>query len=120
MVLCDLPQIGHSLLRLRGELRPRRVYGGGFAYRSRPRHGTDHDLKPLPLLPGFCLPAGPLQCRQEEHRSGRTTAQGFGRNLSRCHLPAPGYDQLPERRFELIPFWGFLVFLLYSMIGVGK
>ena len=34
---------------------------------------------------------------------------------SRCHAPAPGYDQLPERRFEFIPFWGFLVFLLYSM-----
>jgi transposase len=34
---------------------------------------------------------------------------------SRCHQPAPGYDQLPERRFEFIPFWGLLVFLLYSM-----
>jgi len=34
---------------------------------------------------------------------------------SRCHQTAPGYDQLPERRFEFIPFWGFLVFLLYSM-----
>jgi transposase len=34
---------------------------------------------------------------------------------SRCHQPAPGYDRLPERRFEFIPFWGFLVFLLYSM-----
>jgi transposase len=34
---------------------------------------------------------------------------------SRCHRPASGYDQLPERRFEFIPFWGFLVFLLYSM-----
>ena len=22
---------------------------------------------------------------------------------SRCHLPAPGYDQLGERRFEFIP-----------------
>ena len=34
---------------------------------------------------------------------------------SRCHQPAPGYDQLVERRFEFIPFWGFLIFLLYSM-----
>jgi transposase len=34
---------------------------------------------------------------------------------SRCHEYAPGYDQLGERRFEFIPFWGFLVFLLYSM-----
>src|SRR5579862_7561129 len=34
---------------------------------------------------------------------------------SRCHLPAAGYDQLAERRFEFIPLWGFLVFLLYPM-----
>ena len=38
---------------------------------------------------------------------------------SRCHQPAPGYDQLPERRFEFIPFWGFLVFLLYAMRRVN-
>ena len=34
---------------------------------------------------------------------------------SRCHQPGSGYDHLAERRFEFIPFWGFLVFLLYSM-----
>jgi transposase len=34
---------------------------------------------------------------------------------SGCHQPAPGYDRLAQRRFEFIPFWGFLVFLLYSM-----
>src|SRR5258707_3915083 len=34
---------------------------------------------------------------------------------SRCHLPAPGYDQLAERRFEFIPLWGFFVFFLYTM-----
>jgi transposase len=38
---------------------------------------------------------------------------------SRCHQPSSGYDQLPERRFEFIPFWGFLVFLLYSMRRVA-
>jgi transposase len=37
----------------------------------------------------------------------------------RCHLPAPGYDQLAERRFEFIPLWGFLVFLLYTMRRVN-
>jgi transposase len=26
---------------------------------------------------------------------------------SRCHKPASAYDQLPERRFEFIPLWGF-------------
>jgi transposase len=34
---------------------------------------------------------------------------------SRCHLPAPGYDRLTERRFEFIPLRGYLVFLLYTM-----
>ena len=38
---------------------------------------------------------------------------------SRCHQPSPGYDQLPERRFEFIPFWGFLVFLLVFQIDLG-
>ena len=32
-----------------------------------------------------------------------------------CHQPAPGYDHLPQRRFEFIPFWGILVFFLYRM-----
>jgi transposase len=41
--------------------------------------------------------------------------KGSAAICSRCHQPAPGYDQLAERRFEFIPFWGFLVFLLYSM-----
>jgi transposase len=34
---------------------------------------------------------------------------------SGCHQPAPGYDHLPQRRFEFIPFWGILVFFLYRM-----
>lgn len=38
---------------------------------------------------------------------------------SRCHLPAPGCGQLAERRFEFIPLWGFLVFLLYTMRRVN-
>jgi transposase len=41
--------------------------------------------------------------------------KGAAAVCSRCHQPGRGYDQLPERRFEFIPFWGFLVFLLYSM-----
>ena len=41
--------------------------------------------------------------------------KGSAAICSRCHQPAPGYDQLAERRFEFIPLWGFLVFLLYTM-----
>jgi len=41
--------------------------------------------------------------------------EGSAAVCSGCHKPAPGYDRLPERRFEFIPFWGFLVFFLYRM-----
>lgn len=41
--------------------------------------------------------------------------KGSAAVCSRCHLPAPGYDQLAERRFEFIALWGFFVFLLYAM-----
>ena len=40
--------------------------------------------------------------------------KGSAAICSRCHQPAPGYDQLAERRFEFIPLWGFFVFLLYG------
>src|ERR1700680_2429406 len=39
--------------------------------------------------------------------------KGWAAVCSRCHLPAPGWDQLSGRRFELIPRWGLLPFLLY-------
>ena len=39
--------------------------------------------------------------------------QGTAAICSGCHKPAAGYDRLPQRRFEFIPFWGILVFLLY-------
>src|SRR5437660_5139409 len=32
--------------------------------------------------------------------------RGSAAVCSRCHLPAPGYDQLAVRRFEFIPLWG--------------
>jgi transposase len=40
--------------------------------------------------------------------------QGAAAICSGCQKPAPGYDHLPARRFEFIPFWGLLVFFLYS------
>jgi transposase len=41
--------------------------------------------------------------------------QGSAAVCSGCHQQAPGYDHLPERRFEFIPLWGFVVFFLYRM-----
>jgi len=40
------------------------------------------------------------------------------RNRPRCSgwgLRGPGYDRLPQRRFEFIPLWGILVFFVYAM-----
>ncbi len=34
---------------------------------------------------------------------------------SGCHQVRPGYDQLPERRFEFVPLWGIAVYFLYAM-----
>jgi transposase len=43
-------------------------------------------------------------------------ARANGRPIcSRCGRPGPGYDTLPARRFEYVPLWGFLVFLVYAM-----
>jgi transposase len=66
-------------------------------------------------FPGFVYQQA---CFSPDHKSIEITVRprkGSGAVCSRCHQPAPGYDQLSERRFEFIPFWGFLVFLLYSM-----
>lgn len=38
---------------------------------------------------------------------------------SGCGKKAPGYDTLPARRFEFIPFWGILVFFVYAMRRVN-
>jgi len=32
-----------------------------------------------------------------------------------CGSSGPGYDTLPIRRFEFVPFWGIAVFFLYAM-----
>lgn len=41
--------------------------------------------------------------------------KGSKARCSGCNRPAPGYDQLGQRRFEFIPIWGFAVVLLYAM-----
>ena len=34
---------------------------------------------------------------------------------STCDKPAPGYDQLPQRRFEFVPLWQIAVYFVYAM-----
>ena len=36
-----------------------------------------------------------------------------------CRKRRPGYDRLPPRRCEFIPFWGILVFFVYAMRRVN-
>ena len=38
---------------------------------------------------------------------------------SGCGQRRPGYDRLPRRRFEFIPFWGILVFFVYALRRVN-
>lgn len=40
---------------------------------------------------------------------------GSKARCSICHRAAATYDHLNVRRFEFVPFWGFMVFLLYRM-----
>jgi transposase len=66
-------------------------------------------------FPGFVYQQA---CFSSDHKSIEIAVRprkGSPAVCSRCHQSAPGYDQLAQRRFEFIPFWGFLVFLLYSM-----
>ena len=40
---------------------------------------------------------------------------GSKAKCSICHRPGATHDHLGVRRFEFVPFWGFMVFLLYRM-----
>jgi transposase len=66
-------------------------------------------------FPGFVYQQARFSTDHKSIEIAVRARKGSGAVCSRCHQPAPGYDQLSERRFEFIPFWGFLVFLLYSM-----
>ncbi len=33
---------------------------------------------------------------------------------SRCQHPSPGYDRLPERRWQFVPLWGIAVWFVYA------
>lgn len=66
-------------------------------------------------FPGFVYHQAKFSSDHKSIEIAVRPRQGSRAVCSRCHQLAPGYDQLAERRFEFIPFWGFLVFLLYSM-----
>lgn len=49
-----------------------------------------------------------IEIEMRARANGRPVCSGCGR-------PGPGYDTMPARRFEYVPLWGFLVFLVYAM-----
>jgi transposase len=66
-------------------------------------------------FPGFVYEAARLIDRMKTIEIDVRPRKGSQACCSGCSKPARGYDQLPERRFEFIPVWGFAVELLYSM-----
>ena len=66
-------------------------------------------------FPGFvyqtarlCPQRGLIEIDVRPRRGAKPVCSG-------CHRPAAGYDHLGLRRFEFVPFWGFMVLLLYRM-----
>src|SRR5580704_6868991 len=66
-------------------------------------------------FPGFVYQQARFSSDHKSIEIAVRPRKGSGAVCSRCHQPAPGYDQLTERRFEFIPLWRFLVVLLYAM-----
>src|ERR1044072_6224620 len=60
-------------------------------------------------FPGFVYQQAGFSSDHKSIEIAVRPRKGSAAVCSRCHQSAPGYDQLPERRFEFIPFWGFLV-----------
>jgi len=49
-----------------------------------------------------------LEIDVEPRKNGRAVCSG-------CHRRRPGYDRLESRKFEMVPLWGILMFLVYTM-----
>ena len=96
---------------------PRReaVYGGGFAATRLRDMELTTILNRCHHFRGFVYEHARFSTDKKSIEVVLRPRKGSAAICSRCHLPAPGYDQLAERRFEFIPLWGFFVFLLYAM-----
>jgi transposase len=53
-----------------------------------------------------------IEVEVRPRKNGRPRCSG-------CHKRRPGYDRLPPRRFEFVPLWNIVIFLVYSMRRVG-
>src|ERR1700675_248505 len=95
------------------------VYGGGFAATRLRAMELITILNRCYRFRGFVYEHAHFSADKKSIEVAVRPRKGSAAVCSRCHLPAPGYDQLAERRFEFIPLWGFLVFLLYTMRRVN-
>lgn len=66
-------------------------------------------------FPGFVYQAAHLREASQTIEISVRPRRGSRPRCSGCGRRCSGYDQLPERRFEFIPVWGFAVVLLYAM-----
>lgn len=66
-------------------------------------------------LPGFVYVVAHLNKPRKTIEVEVRTRIGSKGKGSVCHKSAPTYDHLAVRRFGFVPFWGFMVFLLYRM-----
>src|SRR5258705_202181 len=82
-------------------------------------HGTDYDSNPAIVSEVLSTSTPTSVPTRRVSKWPCDRARVRPQSARGCHLPAPGYDQLAERRFEFIPLWGFLVFLLYTMRRVN-
>jgi len=95
--------------------RPEEVYGGSFATTRLRAMELTTILNRCHRFRGFVDEHARFSNGKKSIEVVLRPSQGSAAVCSRCHLPAPGYDQLAERCFEFIPLWGFFVFLLYAM-----
>lgn len=49
-----------------------------------------------------------IEVELHARKNGRAVCSG-------CDRPGPGYDRLPERRFEFVPLWGIAFYFLYAL-----
>ena len=71
----------------------------------------------LPVL-RICLRLRSL-LRECSNRSYRALTKRSKGSCSKCGVKCPCYDHAGVRRFESIPFWGFLIFFVYNMRRVS-
>ena len=74
----------------------------GFVYESS-RISALADIRRGSLL--GCAPRIEICLRAHQSKLGK---------CSQCLLPAPGYDQLAERRFQFVPLWGMPTWFIYA------